>query len=120
MHMQIQMHMHMSHAHAHVTCPCDMHTPCTISLHGALHMHMHMSLHMRMHMHMHMHDAPARCAAHALRHTDAPLDAVQVRGSAATRQISATYSHSEGAAMQIVLQLSACHPLRALEVEGSP
>ena len=68
-------------------------------------------------MHMHMHDA--RCAAHAPHHTtDAPLDGVQVRGSAATRQISATYSHSEGAAMQIVLQLSACHPLRALEVEG--
>ena len=41
----------------------------------------------------------------------------KVRGSAATRQISATYAHSEGAAMQIVLQLSACHPLRALEVE---
>ena len=40
----------------------------------------------------------------------------KVRGSAATRQISATYAHSEGAAMQIVLQLSACHPLRALEV----
>ena len=41
----------------------------------------------------------------------------KVRGSAATRQITATYAHSEGAAMQIVLQLSACHPLRALEVE---
>ena len=41
----------------------------------------------------------------------------KVRGSAATRQISATYAHSEGAAMQLVLTLSACHPLRALECE---
>ena len=48
------------------------------------------------------------------------LEGAQVRGSAATRQISATYAHSEGAAMQIVLQLSACHPLRALEVACSP
>ena len=40
----------------------------------------------------------------------------QVKGSAATRQISATYS-CEGSALQIMLQLPASYPLLAVEVE---
>ena len=40
----------------------------------------------------------------------------RVRGSAATRQVAATYS-CEGSALQIALQLAACHPLLAVEVE---
>ena len=40
----------------------------------------------------------------------------RVRGSAATRQVAATYS-CEGSALQIALQLPAAHPLFAVEVE---
>ena len=40
----------------------------------------------------------------------------KVRGSVATRQIAASYA-CEGSAMQIVLQLSSCHPLRTVDVE---
>lgn len=43
-------------------------------------------------------------------------DNFKVRGSVATRQIAASYS-CEGSAMQIVLQLSTCHPLRTVDVE---
>ena len=38
------------------------------------------------------------------------------RASVSRRQIIATYSY-EGSSMQIVLQLAACHPLRAVELE---
>ena len=40
----------------------------------------------------------------------------KVRGSVATSQIAASYA-CEGSAMQIVLQLSSCHPLRTVDVE---
>lgn len=43
-------------------------------------------------------------------------DNFKLRGSATSRQIAATYS-CEGSAMQIILTLSSCHPLRAVEVE---
>jgi hypothetical protein len=43
-------------------------------------------------------------------------DTFRVRGSATTRQVSATYS-CDGSALQIALQLPACHPLLAVEVE---
>jgi hypothetical protein len=42
-------------------------------------------------------------------------ESFRVRGSAATRQITATYT-CEGSAMQIVLTLPPCHPLRAVDV----
>ena len=43
-------------------------------------------------------------------------DSFKVRGSAATRQVAATYA-CEGSALQIMLQLPACYPLLSVEVD---